>query len=84
MTAVAVLFLAAAIHFAELTPKGKYFLIETQGNGETEDIGETGGNEDNLESKDYAKTEVDPLKPMMTKEGEINLILISANKYALF
>ena len=100
MLAEALIFIVSAvyaIHPAEVTPKGKYFLIETQGKDKTEDIGATeddGGNEDDLtkddnevddiipelmtrrplyidgEKSDYAMTEEDPLKPMMTKEGK--------------
>ena len=50
--------LAAAVHFAELKQKGKYFLIETQ---DKVGVGE-----------DFAKTVEEPPKPMMTNEGKTN------------
>ena len=58
MLAKALFCLAAAVHFAELKPKGKYFLIETQ---DKVGVGE-----------DFAKTEEEPPKPMMTNEGKTN------------
>ena len=101
MLAEALIFVVSAVHLAELTLNGKYFLIETQRKDKTEDIGATEddvGNEDNImkddyegddmipelitrrplyidgEKLDYALTEEDPLKPMMTKEGKTNNI----------
>ena len=56
MLAKALLCIAAAIHFTEMTPKGKYFLIETQDKGETGDDGKTG---DNGETMDSQETEDD-------------------------
>ena len=44
MLAEALIFIVSAvsaIHPAEVTPKGKYFLIKTQGKDKTEDIGAT-------------------------------------------
>ena len=71
MLAEALIFIVSAvsaIHPAEVTPKGKYFLIETQGKDKTEDIGATeddGGYEDDIPKYDY---EVDKMIPeLMTK-----------------
>ena len=62
----ALLFIAAAVHFAKLSPKGNFFLIETQ--DRTEDEGKY---EDSMENDDYAKTEEGTQKPTMTKEENI-------------
>ena len=96
MHAKALFFILSAVHFTDVTSNRKYFLIETQGIGKTEDIEATEdveGNEDittNDESEvndmvpelgtkrplthgkkaDYAMTQEDPLKPMMTKGGK--------------
>ena len=56
MLAKALIGIAAAVHFAELTSKGsKHFIIETQDNGETED---SGGTEDSIESSDHGLSEL--------------------------
>ena len=65
MLAKALFCLAAAAHFAELKPKGKYFLIETQDNVEGVDFQGGGGG-----GVDMSNTEEDSQKPMMTKEGK--------------
>ena len=90
MLAKALFFTVFAVHLTDVTPKSKYFLIETQGIGNTEDVE---GNEDNItndesevdemipelgtkrhlthgEKADYAMTQEDALKPMMTKGGK--------------
>ena len=64
MFAKAIIFIVSAVQLADLTPKGKYFLIETQGNENTEDIGAT---------EDFAMTQEDPLKPMMSKGGKLTI-----------
>ena len=64
MLAKAMIFIVSAVQLADLTPKGKYFLIESQGNDKTEDIGAT---------EDFAMTQQDPLKPMMTKGGKLTI-----------
>ena len=62
MLAKALIFIVFAVHFAYLTPKGKYFIIKTQVSGE---VGEPDGGR-----HDYINPEENPLKPMMTKEGK--------------
>ena len=55
--------MAAADHFAELSPSGKYFLIKTQDKGETKDNGETEDlqeTEDNIKRDDYSVISCDP------------------------
>ena len=79
MLAKTLLCIAAAVQFAKLSPKGKYFLIETQDKGETGDDGET---KDNVETNDYAETKEDPLKPMMTNEGNSKTVVF--NKATMF
>ena len=66
MLAEALICIVVAINYADLTPKGKYFLIETKVNGENEDIGKH-----DRGRHDYINPEENPLKPMMTKEGKI-------------
>ena len=96
MFAKALFFTVFAVHLTDVTPKSKYFLIETQGIGKTEDTEATEdveGNEDIItndesevdeiipelgtkrplthgEKADYAMTQEDALKPMMTKGGK--------------
>ena len=62
MLAKVLICIAATVPFGKLTPKGKYFLIETQDKKNTEDVGETGDDgetedglvtEDNIEQDEY-------------------------------
>ena len=78
MLAKALLCIAAAIHFTQMAPKGKYFLIETQDKGETGDDGgvkeenDLQGTDDDggvKEENDLSLTAEDAPKPMMTKQG---------------
>ena len=56
MLAKALIGIAAAVHFAELTSKGsKHFLIETQDNGEIED---GKGTEESIENEDHGLSEL--------------------------
>ena len=66
MLAEALIYIVVAVIFADLNPKGKYFLIETKVNGENENIGKSDEGR-----HDYINPEDNPLKPMMTKEGKI-------------
>ena len=76
MLARALLIIAAAVHFAEFKPKGKYYLIETKDKGEVEDDGKTGDDGetwddgDMMDMMDMMDDKEGPLKPMMTKEGK--------------
>ena len=78
MLAEALIFIVYAVHIADVTAKGKYFLIETQSKDNAKDIGATendGGNEDNLPKYDYETNEIIP--ELMTKrplyiDGEIS------------
>ena len=68
----------AVVHFAEFSPRVKYFIIETQDIGKTK-LGVNKENdieiEDNWKTKqeiagdDYAENDVEHLKPKMTKQG---------------
>ena len=83
MLAAALLCIVSALHLGDLTPRGKYYLIETQHNGQTgdvkesEDSGEDGDNDGQgddmaiIENEDKTKTNDvdDSIKPMMTKKG---------------
>ena len=78
MLAKALLCIAAAIHYTQMAPKGKYFLIETQDKGKTgddrgvKDENDLQWSDDNggvTEENDLSLTAEDTPKPMMTKEG---------------
>ena len=78
MLTKAILCIVAVVHFAEFSPRVKYFIIETQDIGKTKLGGKKDNNkelEDNWETKqgmegdNYAENDEEHLKPKMTKQG---------------